>query len=144
MVEGPALRAGKAERFRGFDSLTLRHVKEGNRMVRNMIGNHVRPKGSGSSILPPSAIRRQSGWPRSTIRDRVRPKGFGGSIPPVSATQTKEDVCQKRGHFTNDKVILTFVAQQYGMTVSMLMERDPKLKREQILVEEYEGQYWKF
>jgi len=30
------------------------------------------------------------------------------------------------------------------MTVSMLMERDPKLKREQILVEEYEGQYWKF
>jgi hypothetical protein len=40
-------------------------------------------------------------------------------------------------------VILTFSAQQYGMTVSMLMERDLKLKRENILVEEYEGQYWK-
>lgn len=114
-------------------------------MVRSMIGNHVRPKGSGSSILPPSArfYWKQSGWSRGMIRDHVNPKGCGGSIPPASATQTKEDVCQKRGYFTNDNVILTFSAQQYGMTVSMLMERDLKLKRENILVEEYEGQYWK-
>jgi hypothetical protein len=42
------------------------------------------------------------------------------------------------------KIVLTFLAQQYGLTINDLLKRYNDIKKEDILVETYEGQYWDF
>ena len=40
------------------------------------------------------------------------------------------------------KLVLTMSAQEYGLTIEDILERNPNITKDDILVEKYDGEYW--